>query len=184
MSKVYVFLADGFEEIEALTTVDILRRAGVEVVTVSIKPEKQVTGGTKIEVTADAVFAESDFADADMLVLPGGGLGTENLENYAPLIQLVKEFYGQGRRISAICTAPRILGDLGMLEGKRATAYPAMMGRLQGAVATENSVEQDGTILTSRGVGTAIDFALAIVEELISKAKAQEISESIVYSKS
>ena len=163
MKKVYVFLADGFEEVEALTVVDLLRRAEMNVVTVSIKEEKQVMGSNQIPVLADDVFSKVDCSDADLLVLPGGGEVSEN------------------RRVAAICAAPRILAGLGLLEGKKATCYPSVMDMLAGAEKTTDTVAVDGCITTSRGVGTAIDFALELIAQLDSPAKAAEIAESIVY---
>ena len=112
MKKIYVFLADGFEEIEALTVVDLLRRAGLDVVTVSIMEDTQVMGSHRIPVTADALFSETDCADADLLVLPGGAVGTDNLEKCQPLLELVKSYVSQNKKVAAICAAPRILGGL------------------------------------------------------------------------
>ena len=181
MKKVYVFLADGFEEVEALTVVDLLRRAEMNVVTVSIKEEKQVMGSNQIPVLADDVFSKVDCSDADLLVLPGGGEGTENLEKFQPLLDMVKSFVSENRRVAAICAAPRILAGLGLLEGKKATCYPSVMDMLEGAEKTTDTVAVDGCITTSRGVGTAIDFALELIAQLDSPAKAAEIAESIVY---
>lgn len=181
MKKVYVFLADGFEEVEALTVVDLLRRAEMNVVTVSIKEEKQVTGSNQIAVLADDVFSKVDCSDADLLVLPGGGEGTENLEKFQPLLELVKSFVAQDRKVAAICAAPRILAGLGLLDGKKATCYPSVMEMLTNAQKTTDPVAVDGCITTSRGVGTAIDFALELISQLASPEKAKEIAESVVY---
>lgn len=181
MSKVYLFLADGFEEIEALTVVDLLRRAGQEVITVSIKEDKCVTGAHQIEVMADALYEACDYSDADLLVLPGGGEGTTNLENYRPLCDMVTEFVKAGRKVAAICAAPRILAGLGLLEGRRATSYPSVMGCLKGAETSTDSVVVDGCITTSRGLGTAIDFSLELITQLESSEKALEIADSVVY---
>lgn len=181
MAKVYLFLADGFEEIEALTVVDLLRRADQEVITVSIKEGKSVMGAHQIEVMADALYKECDYADADMLVLPGGGEGTTNLENYKPLCDMVRSFVSEGRKVAAICAAPRILAGLGLLEGRRATSYPSVMECLKGAEVSEESVVVDGCITTSRGLGTAIDFSLELIRQLDSSEKASEIADSVVY---
>lgn len=183
MGKVCVFLADGFEEIEGLTVVDLLRRAGQDVLTVSINDTLEVTGAHDIKVKADTVFAQADYKDADMLVLPGGGLGTDNLESCQPLKDLVTAFTQEGKKVAAICAAPRILGGLGLLKGKRATCYPSVMDKLTGAQATEDPVVSDGCITTSRGVGTAIDFGLELIAQLESEDKAREIAASIVYKK-
>ncbi len=181
MKKVYVFLADGFEEVEALTVVDLLRRAEMNVVTVSIKEEKQVMGSNQIPVIADDVFSKVDCTDAELLVLPGGGEGTENLEKFQPLLDLVKSFVGQNRKVAAICAAPRILAGLGLLEGRKATCYPSVMEMLTNAEKTTDPVAVDGCITTSRGVGTAIDFALELISQLDSPKKAKEIAQSVVY---
>lgn len=181
MKKVYVFLADGFEEVEALTVVDLLRRAGLDVATVSIKEERQVIGGCSIPVAADTTFSQADCAQGDLLVLPGGSGGTERLENFQPLLDLIKSFVSQGKRVAAICAAPRILAGLGLLDGRKATSYPSVMPMLSKAETTTAPVAVDGCITTSRGVGTAIDFSLELITQLISKEKAREIAESIVY---
>ncbi len=181
MKKVYVFLADGFEEIEGLTVVDLLRRAGIEVVTVSIKEEARIHGAHHIFVEADTLYGNCNFSDADMLVLPGGGLGTENLENCRPLCELVTEYAGKGGKVAAICAAPRVLAGLGLLNGRKATSYPSVMECLTGAELTTESVAVDGNIITSRGLGTAIDFSLELITQLISPEKASEIAESVVY---
>lgn len=182
MKKIYVFLADGFEEIEGLTVVDLLRRAQLDVTTVSIKEERQVMGSHRIPVIADAVFSEMDCSDGDLLVLPGGAVGTENLGKFQPLLELVKSFVSQNKKVAAICAAPTIFAKLGLLEGRRATCYPSMMEELAGAEKTTESVAVDGCITTSRGLGTAIDFSLELIAQLISPEKAKEIAESIVYS--
>lgn len=183
MSKVYIFLADGFEEVEGLTVVDLLRRAGTEVVTVSIKEaDKKVTSSHGITLLTDTLFEENDFSDGDMLVLPGGMPGTLNLGGCQPLMDLLKKFYTEGRKIAAICAAPSIFGELGFLKGKCATSYPSFEERLQGAKVSQKPVVTDGNITTSRGVGTAIDFALSLITQLEGKEKAEEIAKSIVYS--
>lgn len=181
MSKVYLFLADGFEEIEALTVVDLLRRADQEVITVSIKEGKSIMGAHQIEVIADVLYGECDYTDADLLVLPGGGEGTANLESYKPLCDMVVEFVDAGRKVAAICAAPRILAGLGLLEGKRATSYPSVMECLKGAQVSTDSVVVDGCIITSRGLGTAIDFSLELIAQLAGTEKALEIADSVVY---
>lgn len=183
MKKNYVFLADGFEEIEALTVVDLLRRAQLEVMTVSIKEETQVMGSHRIPVIADAVFSQTDCSDGDLLFLPGGAVGTQNLGNCQPLLELVKTYAAQGKKVAAICAAPTILAKLGLLDGRRATCYPSMMEELAGAKKTTDPVAVDGNITTSRGLGTAIDFALELIAQLLSPEKAKEIAESIVYHK-
>ncbi|MDO4632242.1 MAG: DJ-1/PfpI family protein [Eubacteriales bacterium] len=181
MAKVYVFLAEGFEEVEALTPVDLLRRAQVEVCTVSVSGKREVTGARKIPVTADILFEDNDFSDADITVLPGGMPGTLNLAAHQGLEKLLAERNEKGQRIAAICAAPTIFGDRGYLNGKSAVCYPGMEERLTGAEIPEASVVTDGHITTSRGVGTAIDFALELITLLCGKEKAEEIARSVVY---
>lgn len=181
MNRVYVFLADGFEEIEGLTAVDLLRRAGQDVVTVSIGQDTCIRGAHDISLQADTVFTRADFEDARMLVLPGGGDGTTNLENYQPLTQLLVKFAQKGGRIGAICAAPRILAGLGLLKDKKATCYPSVMDKLEGAKKSQEPVVTDGNITTSRGVGTAIDFSLELIRLLEGEEKAREIADSVVY---
>ena len=181
MKKVYVFLADGFEEIEGLTVVDLMRRAGIDLTTVSIMGRKEIMGSHKICVTADALWEETSFDDADMLVLPGGEPGTTNLEHFAPLAELLTSYCGAGGEIAAICAAPRVFAGLGLLEGRKATCYPSVMERLTGAERLEDPVVTDGNITTSRGLGTAIDFALTLIKKLLGAETAEKIGKSIVY---
>lgn len=181
MSRVYIFLADGFEDIEGLTVVDLMRRAGIQIDTVSITDTKTVTTSHGIEMKADRIFSETDFSDADMLVLPGGMPGTKYLGEYKPLTELLQSFYEKGGKVAAICAAPSVFAELGFLEGRKATSYPSFMDRLHGAVLTEEPVAVDGNVTTSRGLGTAIDFALSLIGQLEGMDKAQKIAESIVY---
>ena len=181
--KVYIFLADGFEDIEGLTVVDLMRRAGITITTVSIKNTKQITTAHSITMLTDQTFAETDFTDADMLVLPGGQPGTTNLGAFAPLTDLLKNFYNNGGRIAAICAAPTVFAQIGLLHGKKATAYPSCMEGLAGAERSQESVVVDGNVTTSRGLGTAVDFALSLIGQLLGEKKADKIAESVVYSR-
>lgn len=181
--KVYIFLADGFEDIEGLTVVDLMRRAGIDIETVSIRESREITTSHGIEMKTDRVFKETDFSDADMLVLPGGMPGTKYLGEYQPLCDLLKDFYGKGGKVAAICAAPTVLASLGFLEGRNATAYPSCMEGLAGAKPSPESVIIDGNVTTSRGLGTAIDFALSLIGQLLGDDKADEIAESVVYSR-
>lgn len=181
MSKVCVFFAMGYEEIEALTVVDLLRRAGVDTQMVSITEELPVTGSHGITVQMDKLFEEVDFEDVDMIVLPGGMPGTKNLEEYEPLMKQLDSFNSRGKYIGAICAAPSILGHRGMLNGKRACSFPEFESHLTGAEVTENGSEICGHIITGRGMGCAIDFGLAIVEKLQGQEKAAELADKIVY---
>ena len=173
MSRVCVFLADGFEEIEGLTVVDILRRAGVEVSAVSITDEKMVTGSHGIRVEADARMKELDFKNTEMLVLPGGMPGTLHLKDHEGLGELLKKAYADGKYIAAICAAPTVLEKYGLLEGKKATSYPAMEKELVSADYQTDKVVVDGNIIPSRGMGTAIEFGEKMVE-IMQGTKAKE----------
>lgn len=183
MKKAAVLLADGFEEIEALTAVDLLRRARIYVDTISISDDYMVHGAHGINVQTEDLFEEVNFAEFDMIVLPGGMPGTKNLEEHNGVQRVVKDFYENGKYVGAICAAPGILGAMGLLKGKRAACYPSVEDRLSGAVIMRVPVVQDGNIITSRGMGTAIDFALKLVEVLTDKSKAEEIADSIIYLK-
>ena len=181
MEKVCVFLADGFEEIEALTVVDMLRRADEEVVMVSIMGRKMVTGSHGISVQADALYEEMNFAEAKLLVLPGGMPGTKHLGAFRPLTELLVKWNFQEKMIAAICAAPSVFGDLGLLQGKEAVCYPGFEERLTGAVIGNGAVAVDGNITTSRGMGTAIDFAAALIEQLQNCENAEKLKKSIIY---
>lgn len=181
MSKIGVFFAKGFEEIEALTVVDVCRRCGIEVEMVSAYGEKQVLGSHGILVGMDKALEEVDFASYDMLVLPGGLKGTQGLEACEPLMAKIDEFYQAGKYIAAICAAPSIFGHRGFLKGRRACSYPSFESHLEGAEVTAGPVEVDGKVITSRGMGTSIDFALAIVEVFCGKEAAKDMAEKIVY---
>ena len=183
MRKAAVLLADGFEEIEALTVVDLLRRASVYVDTVSITDEYMVHGAHGINVQTEDLFDEVNFVEFDMIVLPGGMPGTTHLNEHSGVRRVVKDFAESGKYVSAICAAPGILGGLGLLKGKRAACYPSVEEKLSGAVIMKVPVVQDGNIITSRGMGTAIDFSLKLVEILTDKVKADELAESIIYLK-
>ncbi len=178
--KVYLHLAEGFEEIEAVTVVDVLRRADIDVETVSISGKKEVTGAHKITVTADKLFKEINYDKGTMIVLPGGMPGTLNLGNHAGLTEKIKAYAKQDKWLAAICAAPMVLGRLGTLNQKSATCYPGFEKELSGAnYLASVPVVQSGKIITSRGPGTAILFALKIVEVLIGPAKAAAIQESL-----
>lgn len=181
MSKACVFFAPGYEEIEALTVVDILRRASVDVDMVSITDEKKVTGSHNITVEMDKLFNEADFENADVLVLPGGMPGTKNLEAFEPLMDKVDDFYNKGKYVAAICAAPSIFGHRGILKGKKACSYPSFESHLEGADVTDAPAVADTNVITGRGMGTAISFALTILEALEGREKAAAIKESIVF---
>ena len=181
MKKVAVLLADGFEEIEALTVVDILRRASVYVDTVSITDEYKVRGSHGINVQTEDLFDEVNFVEFDMIVLPGGMPGTTNLDEHPGVKRVVEDYVTSGKYVAAICAAPSLLGGMGLLKGKRAACYPSVEDKLSGAVISRLPVVQDGNIITSRGMGTAIDFALKLTEILFDREKAEELAASIIY---
>lgn len=181
MGKVCIFFGTGYEEIEALTVVDLLRRAGVDTDMVSVTGERMVEGSHRIAVKMDKLFDEVDFDTVDMIVLPGGMPGTKNLEAYEPLMEQVEAFYKEGKGLAAICAAPSILGHRGMLKGKRACSYPDFESHLEGAEVTKNPAETSGNVITGRGMGCAIDFALAIIEKMCGKEKAEALADAIIY---
>ena len=181
MIKVNVLLADGFEEIEALAVVDLLRRAQVYVGTVSVMDDYMVHGAHGISVQAEDLFDEVDFAETDALILPGGMPGTTNLKEHEGVRKVVTHFAESGKVVGAICAAPTVLSELGLVKGKRIACYPSVESEIQGAVIVKVPVVVDGNIVTSRGVGTAIDFALELITVLAGKEKAVSIAEAIVY---
>ena len=181
--KVKILMAEGFEEIEALTVVDLLRRANITVDMVSISTKEMVMGGHGILVKTDELLDHMDSTDTDMLVLPGGMPGTVNLESSEQVSTLLHKFYNENKGIAAICAAPRILGELGFLKEKKACCYPGNEAKLLGAIVTEREVEVSENIITSRGAGTAIAFALAMITFLIGKDTAEELGEKIIYQK-
>ena len=181
MDKVYVFLADGFEEIEGLTVVDVLRRGKVDTVTVSVTGKKLVQGSHGIPVTADCLFEDQDLEDGTVYVLPGGMPGTLHLGEHRELAGLLTEAKARGARLAAICAAPSVLGGLGLLRGESAACYPGFEDKLEGAAVTDHPVEVSGKVITSRGMGTALPFALKILEELQGKEAADQIGRSIIF---
>ncbi len=182
MKQAAVFLATGFEEIEALTVVDILRRAGIDTVTVSVTGEKTVTGSHGIPVIADKLLNEIDFITVSIPVLPGGMPGTNNLEACDALMREIDAFFASGKPLAAICAAPRILGHRGILKGIEATVYPGNEDQLTGATVTGKPVVRAGNIITANGMGSAIPFALEIVALLTGEqAKADQIAKAILY---
>ena len=181
MSKIGIFMADGCEEIEGLTVVDIVRRAGIDITTISISDKKEVAGAHGITFLADAKKDEVDFSALDGIVLPGGMPGTINLGADETVDKVIREFAAGGKLVAAICAAPSVLGQAGLLNGKHATSYPGFEPKLTGAVTSEDLVVQDGNVITSRGMGTAIAFALEIVSYFTDKKTADKLAESIIY---
>lgn len=182
MSKSYVFFADGFEEIEALTAVDVLRRAGMSVVTVSINSTLEVTGAHDVTVKADTKVSDVDLHDAQWLVLPGGMPGATNLANCEAVCRALKAQNDKGGGIAAICASPSVVfGPLGLLEGKKAVCYPGMEAGMEGAVVGDGQVAVDGNIITGNGPAAATAFALAIAEAAQGKDAANAVAGGMLY---
>lgn len=182
MAKVYVFLADGFEDVEALIPIDVLRRGGVEVITVSTTEFPLVESSHGVNIEADIQFEQSDYQDADLLMLPGGMPGAANLYDHEGVCKAVCAQAAAGKKVSAICAAPAVvLAPLGLLEGKRATCYPGFEGELRGATYTAALVEQDGQYITGKGPAAVFDFAYAIVERLKDKATADQLRAGMLW---
>ncbi len=179
MGTIYAFFADGFEEIEAFTAIDTLRRAALDVVMVSVTGGEIVVGAHDISVLCDSLFENCDFVDADILLLPGGMPGAATLDKHAGLRKLLLSFAAKDKPIAAICAAPMVLGKLGLLKGKKATCYPSFEQYLEGAECVDELVVRDGNIITSMGPGGAMKFALAIVELLEGKEKVAELREAM-----
>ena len=174
-----VLLADGFEEIEALTPVDMLRRAGLEVLTVGIT-SKIAVSSHGISVICDKLPEEVDLDMISMVILPGGMPGSLNLDASPFTDAILESVNARGGRIAAICAAPLVLGRRGLLEGRRATCYPGFEGELAGAIVTDESVVTDGNITTARGMGVALDFSKELISLLVTKEKAEELSSAIM----
>ncbi|WP_430812315.1 MULTISPECIES: DJ-1 family glyoxalase III [unclassified Carboxylicivirga] len=180
MKQVAVFLAEGFEEVEALTPVDVLRRAGIEVTTVSITGQATVKGAHDIPVVADALFESINFNTYDALILPGGMPGTNNLNAHAALRQLIIDFADRNKILGAICAAPLILGELGLLQNKKAVCYPGFEKHLKGATITNDASIIDGHIITANGIGSAMPFALNLIRTLCSPELANELAKKML----
>lgn len=178
----YLFFANGTEELEALGTADILRRAGLDLQIISITNERIVTGAHGIRVECDACIEDVDFFDVDLLVLPGGMPGATNFAECHALIERVRDHAYIGRPIAAICAAPLVLGRIGLLDGKRATCYPGFEGELKGATCTGALVEVDGQFITGKGPAAVFEFAYAIVEMMKDKATADALRQGMLWS--
>jgi 4-methyl-5(b-hydroxyethyl)-thiazole monophosphate biosynthesis len=174
MPRVVVVLADGFEEVEAMSIIDILRRAEIDAVIAGLH-DGYITSSRKVKVLPDTAIDMIKAGDFDMIVLPGGQPGSDTMHADARVISLLKDFSHKGKLLGAICAAPIVLAKAGVLQGKHVTSFPAYQDRLGGGIYEETAVVMDGNIMTSRGPGTALAFALAIVERLVSKEKAQKI---------
>ena len=180
MKNVLIVLANGFEEVEALTAIDLLRRAGVNV-TIAGLDRDFVTGAHDIAVKCDSYYQDVEENKYDCLVLPGGQPGTNNLKTNSSVISWVQSFAQSHRTIAAICAAPTILQEAGILKGKKVTSFPSEKQKFTESIFSEEAVVQDGNIITSRGVGTAIQFALKIVEKLKGKESATGLANRILW---
>ena len=176
-----VLLANGFEEVEGLTQVDFLRRGGINVTAASIHDTKKITGAHNIIVEADALLSETNTKDYDMVILPGGYNGMLNLGGSKAVVSLLKDFAQKDKWIAAICAAPSVLGDNGLVKGKKCTCYPGFEDRLTGGELSTEEVVVDGKLITSRGPGTALPFALKIIEMLAGKEKSVEVGKDALY---
>lgn len=181
MKKILEFLADGFEDIEALAPVDILRRGGVDIVTVSIMDSLTVKSAHGVEMKADVMFDDADIEGADMLMLPGGMPGAENLKNHAGLRDALKRHAAAGKKIGAICAAPMVLGDLGLLRGRRATCYPGFECFLEGAEYTADLFTVDGNIITGKGPAAAFPYAYEIARWFIGEQDVKGMEDGMIY---
>ena len=177
---IYMFLADGFEEVEAFCPLDLMRRAGLSVKTVGIN-KKEIVGAHGISVIADMLDSEYHDNESEMIFLPGGMPGTINLANSATVINAIKKANSNKSYIAAICAAPSILGDMGLLNGKEAICYPGFEDRLKGAVISKSKVVRDGKIITAAGMGVAYDMGIEIVRTLCGDKKANELKEATIH---
>lgn len=183
MKKACVVLAEGFEEIEALTVVDCLRRAEIFVNMVSLDERDWVNGAHNIKIMADDSFATVDLNEYDILVLPGGALGTQNLSESKAVADAIDFMNKNDKYIAAICAAPSVLGKYGLLNGKTACCYPGFEEKLTGATVSYNGVEKCGHIITGRAMGVSIDFSLEIIRTLINDDAANNIAQAIIYNR-
>lgn len=181
--QIYVFLANGFEEIEAIAPIDVFRRAELKVTTVSVTGDQLVEGAHGIAIAADCLFEDLRFEGDFLLFLPGGMPGTLNLEAHEGLKSLLRQQAERGQKIAAICAAPSILGKMGMLKGKEAICYPGFESYLDGATVSAESVVKAGAVFTAKGPGVAIDFALRLVEDLRGKEVATQVAAGMIYNR-
>lgn len=181
MAKVYAFLAEGSEEVECLAVADVLIRGGVEVKLVSVTDKREVVSAHHITIRTDFMFSEIRCADADVLFIPGGMPGTTNLGAHDGLCRELMAAASAGRRVAAICAAPGVLGQLGILKGKKATCYPGFEDQLTGAEYTRQGVVTDGLVTTARGLGYALDLGVELLKLLTSEEHAMKVKAAIQY---
>jgi len=179
MSKGAVFLATGFEEMEAINTIDVLRRGGMDIEIVSISGVEYIEGAHGIVVKSDSLFFSIDFSEYELFVLPGGMPGTSNLAKHEGLCELLENANNQGKIIAAICAAPTILAQIGILDGKNATCYPGFEEKCPNTNILNQSVVKDGNILTGKGAGVAIKFAIEILKEFADEKEVDKLQKSL-----
>ncbi|MDP4203983.1 MAG: DJ-1/PfpI family protein [Bacteroidota bacterium] len=176
----FIFLANGFEEIEAVATIDVLRRGNVPATIVSITKDLKVTGAHNINIVADALFEDVAFDGSELLILPGGMPGAQNLQNHEALGKLLQSHFEKNKLVAAICAAPKVLGHLNILTGKSATCYPGFENELTGAVLSNNGTAKDGNVVTAKGPAFAIEFGLQLVEILQGIEVADKIAQGML----
>jgi protein deglycase len=172
---VYIFLAEGFEAIETITPVDMLIRAQIPVRMISVTGDLTVSSSQGIKIQANALFEDTDFSDAEMLIIPGGQPGATNLCNHKGLEMLIRNLAASGKPLAAICAGPTVLGRCGILKGRKVTVYPGYENELEGAECTGGFVEKDGNIITAIGAGAAIEFSKSIITLL----RGREVQSSV-----
>lgn len=181
MAKVYEFLANGFEEVEGLAPVDILRRGGIDIKTVSITGSEFVESSHGVTIKADMRFEDADFSDADMLMLPGGMPGSTNLNAHEGVKAALKDHNNRGKRIGAICAAPMVLGGMGLLEGKRATCSPGFETYMKGAKYTHELFTVDGNIITGEGPAATLPYAYKILSFFVGDEASRTLQHKMQY---
>lgn len=180
MKKAYVHFAEGFEEIEALTIVDVLRRAEIPTEMVSVTGQRQVVGAHGVKIVADIVFEDVDYSQSAVVILPGGMPGAKHLQQHEGLSEILKEKAAKNENIAAICAAPMVLGGLGLLEGRDAVCYPGFEEYLTGAKIGDKLSVKSGNIITGQGPGAALNFALDIVKELKGEDLANTLAQGMI----
>lgn len=181
MAKAYEFLANGFEDIEALAPVDILRRGGIEIKTVSIGDSIMVESAHGVQVKADMMFGEADLNDADLLLIPGGMPGAKNLDEHEGVRCALAKQAEQNKLIGAICAAPMVLGHLGLLRGRKATCYPGFETELDGAIYTSEPYTVDGNIITGKGPGASFEYAYALLTLMKGERVVEALKKGMMY---
>ena len=177
---IYIHFAEGTEEIEFVTIIDLLRRSSLDAVSVSITGKTKVTGAHGIVIETDTTFEEANYDDCDMIVLPGGMPGTLHMAEHSGLTDMIKSFNEKGRSLAAICAAPMVFAGCGILSGKKAVIYPGMEEYLGDAEVSDKRVQTDGNIITSQGPGTAMEFALEIIRTVKDSAASDEIKKELL----